>query len=314
MNREKPWAKFYFSDWRSDPALRMCGIAARGLWIEMLALMHEAEPYGFLLVRDQQPTIAQLSVLVGAGAEDVAAMLSELETAGVFSRNRAGVIYSRRMVRDEKSAKTSRKNGKMGGNPSLGKQKGISDWDNPPLKAKSLESRDKREEKEDPSLSDGSKTTTVGPDFADPAAPPKPPPPEPATAGPDAVPAPGAPVVNLFGDPPPDRPPSDLTKKATRLPPDWWLTRPQGEWAMARQFTDQQVRDMAQAFRAYYLAAPGQKGLRLSWEQAWRSWVLKEAKQRAENAARFRPKESADGLSAVRQAIRNDPRYRGKQA
>lgn len=37
-----PWLKFYPTDWRSDPALKMCSLAARGLWIEMIALMHEA--------------------------------------------------------------------------------------------------------------------------------------------------------------------------------------------------------------------------------------------------------------------------------
>jgi hypothetical protein len=42
--------KFYPSDWRSDPMLRLCSLAARGLWMEMMCLMHEAEPYGSLLV------------------------------------------------------------------------------------------------------------------------------------------------------------------------------------------------------------------------------------------------------------------------
>jgi len=45
-----PWMKFYPADWRSDPMLRLCSLAARGLWAEMICLMHEAEPYGSLLV------------------------------------------------------------------------------------------------------------------------------------------------------------------------------------------------------------------------------------------------------------------------
>jgi len=47
---KQPWLKFFPSDWRADPALRMCSLAARGLWIEMLCLMHEARPHGSLLV------------------------------------------------------------------------------------------------------------------------------------------------------------------------------------------------------------------------------------------------------------------------
>ena len=114
-----PWMKFYTSDWRSDPCLRMCGIAARGLWIEMICLMHEATPYGHLLVNGQRPTDAQLAVLVGATPDQIAAMLGELEAAGAFSRTREGVIYSRRLSRMAKKAATARNNGRKGGNPTL---------------------------------------------------------------------------------------------------------------------------------------------------------------------------------------------------
>jgi hypothetical protein len=54
--RERPWMKFYPADWRADPMLRVCSIGARGLWIELLALMHESERYGHLLVNGKQPT------------------------------------------------------------------------------------------------------------------------------------------------------------------------------------------------------------------------------------------------------------------
>ena len=121
MTTRDPWMKFFPSDWRSDPRLRMCGLSARGLWIEMLSLMHESDPYGHLLVSGIAPTDAQLGVLVGAPSDQIPDMLGELETAGVFSRTRAGVIYSRRMTRDEKRRQTGRKNGKFGGNPSLRK-------------------------------------------------------------------------------------------------------------------------------------------------------------------------------------------------
>ena len=48
------WFKFYPSDWRADPALRMCSIAARGLWMEMLCVMHEATPRGSLLINGKR--------------------------------------------------------------------------------------------------------------------------------------------------------------------------------------------------------------------------------------------------------------------
>ena len=40
----QPWIKFYPRDWRGDQALRVVSLAARGLWIEMLSIMHEGQP------------------------------------------------------------------------------------------------------------------------------------------------------------------------------------------------------------------------------------------------------------------------------
>lgn len=124
MGRERtmptaPWSKFYWSDWRSDPRLRMCGLAARGLWIEMLALMHEADPYGHLLVHGRPPTDTQLAVLVGAPPSTIPELLGELRLAGVFSQGAKGVIYSRRMTRDAKKSRVAVKNGASGGNPNI---------------------------------------------------------------------------------------------------------------------------------------------------------------------------------------------------
>lgn len=111
--------KFYPSDWRSDPALRLCGLAARGLWIELLCIMHEADPRGFLLVNGSPLNERQVASLIGAPVKELAALLGELESAGVLSRNGAGVIFSRRIVRDAEKAATDKANGKLGGNPKL---------------------------------------------------------------------------------------------------------------------------------------------------------------------------------------------------
>jgi hypothetical protein len=110
---ERPWMKFFSTDWRSDPALRLCSRAARGTWIDMLSIMHEAEPYGELRVN---------GAALGEGVNDITADIAELERNGVFSRRKNGVIYSRRMESDENRRRKMRENGKKGGNPSLSKQ------------------------------------------------------------------------------------------------------------------------------------------------------------------------------------------------
>lgn len=105
-------------------------MAARGLWIEMISLMHQANPYGHLLVSGLSPTDTQLAALVGCPSEQITPLVGELEAAGVFSRTRSGVIYSRKMTRMQKKAATARNNGRKGGNPSLGKTTDIPPLDN----------------------------------------------------------------------------------------------------------------------------------------------------------------------------------------
>lgn len=147
-----PWFKFYPTDWRSDPALRMCSPAARGVWIDMICLMHEASPYGHLLVSDRSPTDAQLSVLLGIAPDQLTDLLGELEAAAVFSRTSKGVIYSRKLTRMAKKAATARNNGRKGGNPKLSKEREKSASDNPPDKGQDkpqkLEARSQSKERE----------------------------------------------------------------------------------------------------------------------------------------------------------------------
>lgn len=116
---KRPWVKFFPADWRADPKLRSCCMAARGLWMEMLCLMHEAEPCGYLTLNGKPVTDRQLASLAGASVKDVCAWLSELEESGVFSRDEDGKIFSRRILRDVEKEATDKANGKRGGNPSL---------------------------------------------------------------------------------------------------------------------------------------------------------------------------------------------------
>lgn len=104
-----PWLKFYPRDWRGDQALRLVSLPARGLWIDMICVMYEATPYGHLIIGDQPVSDADLARLAGASVEEVQALLVELLSARVARRTRGGVIYSKRMIADDKKAKEGRK-------------------------------------------------------------------------------------------------------------------------------------------------------------------------------------------------------------
>jgi len=99
--KSRPAFQFYPSDWLRDPGLRSCSLSARGLWIDMLAFMHEAEPYGHLRLNGRDLGPEALARMVGCPLKEVRQCLTELERAGVFSRTESGTIFSRRMVRDE---------------------------------------------------------------------------------------------------------------------------------------------------------------------------------------------------------------------
>lgn len=128
--------KFYVSDWRADPELRACSLAARGLWLELIAIMHNAEPYGHLLIGGQKPSTSTIASLAGATSQAVVAALAELRKNGVSSVTDGGVIYSRRMVRDHAKALADKENGKRGGNPGLarGLTQASKGGVNPPVK------------------------------------------------------------------------------------------------------------------------------------------------------------------------------------
>src|SRR4051812_4181901 len=105
LNRlpRRPAIQFYVKDWMSHPGLRMCGIAARGLWLEMMCIMHECQPYGYLVLKAKGILPDVLARRVGENLGDVLTWLDELEANEVFIRDSAGVIYSPRMVRDERN-------------------------------------------------------------------------------------------------------------------------------------------------------------------------------------------------------------------
>lgn len=116
---KRPSFQFYPSDWLRDTALRSCSTGARGLWMDMICFMHEGLPYGHLKVGHKVILAFNLSRMVGETLEVVEGWLDELSTAGVYETNDEGVIYSKRMIRDENLRQIRAAGGSKGGNPAL---------------------------------------------------------------------------------------------------------------------------------------------------------------------------------------------------
>lgn len=105
----QPWFKFNPTSWRGDQALRAVSLAARGLWIECLCIMHEAKPYGHLTLNGTAIGDDTLARMTGVPVDEVSALMAELRQAGVLSVTGNGVVVSRRMVKDHERANTGRK-------------------------------------------------------------------------------------------------------------------------------------------------------------------------------------------------------------
>lgn len=116
---KRPSFQFYPGDWMRSTDLRCCSVGARGLWIDMICLMHEGKPYGHLKVGDKVILPANLASITGATLADVDEWLSELMETGVCSTDEHGCIFSRRMIRDEELRQIRAAGGSKGGNPAL---------------------------------------------------------------------------------------------------------------------------------------------------------------------------------------------------
>lgn len=96
-----PWLQFYAGDWLKEPTLTVSSLAARGVWIDLLCVMHEAGR-----VSQLRGTVEQLARLARCSPADFAHALTELQThkvADVTERNGVVTVACRRLKREEKT-------------------------------------------------------------------------------------------------------------------------------------------------------------------------------------------------------------------
>lgn len=118
-----PAFQFYPGDWRKDTGVQSLDYQARGVWFEILCLMHESERRGVLTLNGAAMPDSALARLLGIDEILLKQILTTLVNHGVTSREpETGALLCRRMVRDENLRKIRQNAGKSGGNPVLLKQ------------------------------------------------------------------------------------------------------------------------------------------------------------------------------------------------
>ncbi len=115
-----PAIQFYPGDWRKDVGVQSLTFHDRGVWFELLMLMHESERRGVLVLNGRAIPESALARLLGLDNQILTTTLTTLLDVGVVSVEEAtGALMSRRMVRDEHLRTVRAECGKLGGNPAL---------------------------------------------------------------------------------------------------------------------------------------------------------------------------------------------------
>lgn len=117
---KRPSFQFYPADWRKDPGVQALTYHDRGVWFEIICLLHESEERGKLLLNGRPMPDDALARLLGLDKQKLNQTLSILIEFGVAQRcEETGALMNRRMVRDEALSKIRAESGKKGGNPVL---------------------------------------------------------------------------------------------------------------------------------------------------------------------------------------------------
>lgn len=272
---KQPYFPFYPGDWMKDPALRSVSLSARGLWTDMLCLMFESPRRGYLQHATGKPvTPEQLARMTGCQLKEVSRLLQELDDSGVFSRSEHGVIYSRRMIRDEHKRELCVEAGKKGGNPNLTRV--------------SSESTLKGQSK------GGVKGTSKGDSKGG------------VNPNPTLSFSSSVSLSEKAKDPPLELPPENLAKHktATSWPDGFSLTPSLRQYALSKGVSDPE--DAWEHFGNYHQA----KGSRfMDWQRAWYTWC-----QNQKNFTRYGSRSGQKDISEMTDeevvAFLNEPRER----
>jgi hypothetical protein len=115
MSREDlPHIQFYIGDWRKDVGVQSLSYHYRGIWLELLMLMHCSEQRGRLVLNAKPMSDPSISRLLGLTQQEGANAIQVLLESAVASRDSEGALICRRMVKEEEIKAVRRKAGSKG--------------------------------------------------------------------------------------------------------------------------------------------------------------------------------------------------------
>ena len=138
--KKLPSIQWYPGDWRKDPGVQALDYHHRGVWFEVLMLMHESADRGRLELNGQPMPDSAIARLLGLPADEWVQVRAALLDYGVASEDEDGALICRRTVRDEQTRRqketlshTRAEAGRKGGRATQGAKQKASKTEAPPL-------------------------------------------------------------------------------------------------------------------------------------------------------------------------------------
>lgn len=125
-----PAILFYVGDWRKDLGIQSLSFHDRGVWFELLMLMHCSEQRGRLVLAGKPMPNSAVARLLGLSEQDVADTIATLVANGVASLDQDGTLINRRMVREEERRHRLRESGSKGGSITQAKREACPEYVN----------------------------------------------------------------------------------------------------------------------------------------------------------------------------------------
>ena len=115
MSEKLPYIHFYPGDWLKDIAVQSLDFEMKGIWFEMLLLMFESEPRGYLTLNEKPMTVEILAKFLKKTPKKTKKIVQILLERGVAKKEKNGCIFNSRMVRDVEKRLKYKENGAKGG-------------------------------------------------------------------------------------------------------------------------------------------------------------------------------------------------------
>lgn len=122
-SKKLPSWQFYPGDWQRDPGVQALDYESRGIWFEILLIMFDSEQRGKLVLNGQKMPEEALAQLLKLDQAKLKQTLSKLVSYGVAKvEQNTGILYNRRLLKDEQFRTMRAEAGKIGGKQSSSKR------------------------------------------------------------------------------------------------------------------------------------------------------------------------------------------------